>query len=264
MSALPANPDMVEAYLSERAEFGHKPSTLRMAVSAIAFVHAMREVPSPVNHNVRETLKGLAEQYGRGQKQAAALTAEGLAAIRATACLPRRGRGGRMETAEFARRRGLVDIAMVSLMRDALLRVGEAAELTWADLEGEADGTGRLTIRRSKTDREARGAVLFVSGQTMAAMDAMRDGAGPEMPIFGLSVVQMTARLKAAARAAGLGEGYSGHSARVGMARDLARAGTELTALMNAGRWQSHDMPAHYTRAEEAGRGAVARFYGAA
>ena len=262
--ALPAHPDMLEAYLSERAEFGHKPSTLRMAVSAIAFVHAMREVPSPVNHNVRETLKGLAEQYGRGQRQAAALTAEGLAAIRASACLPRRGRGGRMETAEFAQRRGLVDIAMVSLMRDALLRVGEATELTWADLESEADGTGRLTVRRSKTDREGRGAVLFVSGQTMAAMDAVRNDAGPEKRIFGLSVVQMTARIKAAAGAAGLGEGYSGHSARVGMARDLVRAGTELTALMNAGRWQSHDMPAHYTRAEEAGRGAVARFYGAA
>ena len=82
-----------------------------------------------------------------------------------------------METEEFARRRGLVDIAMVSLMRDALLRVGEAAELTWADLECEEDGTGRLTVRRSKTDREARGAVLFVSGQTMAAMDAVRNDA---------------------------------------------------------------------------------------
>ena len=95
VSALPAHPDMVEAYLSERAEFGHKSSTLRTAASAIAFVHAMNEIPSPVNHNVRETLKGLSDQYGRGQKQATALTAEGLAAIRATACLPRRGRGGR-------------------------------------------------------------------------------------------------------------------------------------------------------------------------
>ena len=55
-------------------------------------------------------------------------------------------------------------------------------------------------------------------------------------------------------KAAGLGDGYSGHSSRVGMARDLVRAGTELTALMNAGRWKSHEMPAHYTRAEEAGR----------
>ena len=39
--------------------------------------------------------------------------------------------------------------------------------------------------------------------------------------------------------------------------------GTEFTELMNAGRWKSHEMPAHYTRNEEAGRGAVARYYGA-
>ena len=74
----------------------------------------------------------------------------------------------------------------------------------------------------------------------------------------------MNNRIKAAAVAAGVGEGFSGHSARVGMAQDLVRAGTELTALMNAGRWKSHEMPAHYTRNEEAGRGAVARYYGAA
>ena len=97
----------------------------------------------------------------------------------------------------------------------------------------------------------------------MAALAEIRNGAATDDRIFGLSVVQMTNRIKAAARAAGLGEGYSGHSSRVGMARDLVRAGTELTALMNAGRWKSHEMPTHYTRAEEAGRGAVARYYGA-
>ena len=47
------------------------------------------------------------------------------------------------------------------------------------------------------------------------------------------------------------------------MARDLARAGTELTNLMNAGRWSSTKMPALYTRNETAGRGAVAQFYNA-
>ena len=92
ISELPAHPDMIEAYLSEYAEFGHKPSTLGLAASAIA--HAMSELPNPVTANVRATLSGLSEQYGRGQKQVAALTAEGMAAIRVTACLaaPRTGR----------------------------------------------------------------------------------------------------------------------------------------------------------------------------
>ena len=40
------------------------------------------------------------------------------------------------------------------------------------------------------------------------------------------------------------------------------RAGTELTNLQNAGRWQSPSMPARYSRGQRASRGAVARYYG--
>ena len=45
------------------------------------------------------------------------------------------------------------------------------------------------------------------------------------------------------------------------MALDLTRAGTELPALMTAGRWASPRMPARYTRNEAAGRNAVACYY---
>ena len=258
---LPAAPDMVRAYLAERAELGHKPSTLRLAAAAIARIHSERELPNPITERVRNTLRSLANQYGRGHKQAQALTAEGMAAVRVTACLPRPGRGGRVENAANARLRGLVDIAMLSLMRDALLRIGEAAALRWEDLEDWPTGTGRLTIRRSKTDREGKGAVAFVSRRTMVDLAAIRNGTGPTDSIYGLSARQMRNRIRAAAEAAGLGDGFSGHSARVGMAQDLVRVGTELTALMNAGRWRSHGMPAHYTRNQEAARGAVARYY---
>ena len=65
-----------------------------------------------------------------------------------------------------------------------------------------------------------------------------------------------------AAEAAGLEGRFSGHSCRVGMARDLAATGCELPALMQAGRWASPKMPAVYTRNEQAGRGTVARYYG--
>ena len=69
-------------------------------------------------------------------------------------------------------------------------------------------------------------------------------------------------RLASAAVAAGLGEGFNGHSCRVGMAQDLAAAGVELPALMTAGRWSSEKMPARYTRNQTAARGAIARYYG--
>ena len=79
--------------------------------------------------------------------------------------------------------------------------------------------------------------------------------------MFDLSASQICRRIQAAAKAAGLGSGFSGHSPRVGMAIDLARAGTDMTSLMVAGRWQSPRMPARYTRNEAAGQGAVARLY---
>ena len=80
--------------------------------------------------------------------------------------------------------------------------------------------------------------------------------------MFGLRPNQISRRIKQAAQAAGLGDDFSGHSPRVGMARDLARVGIELPSLMNAGRWRSPAMPAHYTRNESAGKGAVAQFHG--
>ena len=172
------------------------------------------------------------------------------------------GRGGRYESQETARSRGNLDIALISLMRDAMLRVSEAAALGWRDIESEADGTGRLLIRRSKTDAEGQGAVAFLSVPTMAALALIRNEAAAKDSVFGLRPNQISARIKQAAQAADLGDGYSGHSPRVGMARDLARAGTELPSLMNAGRWRSPAMPAHYTRNESAGKGAVAQFHG--
>ncbi len=264
LRALPAAPAQVAAYLAERIEhYGHKPATLQVVAAAITFVHKAAGVEDPcASPEVKRTLRSAARKAGRAQKQAAALTAEALAVIQSTACTPRRGRGGRYESPETASGRGNLDIAVISLMRDAMLRVSEAAALTWQDLGTEADGSGRLLIRRSKTDPEGVGVMAFVSAQTMVMLGLIRNGADESERIFGLRPNQLAQRIKQAARAAGLGDGFSGHSPRVGMARDLARAGIELPRLMTAGRWRSPAMPAHYTRNETAGKGAVAQFYG--
>lgn len=261
--ALPADAAQVAAYLAERIERrGHKPATLKVAAAAIAFVHRTAGLDDPcARPEVKRTLRGATRKAGRAQKQAAALTAEAFAVIRSNAHRPRPGRGGRLESPQTARSRGDFDIALMSLMRDGLLRVSEAAALTWADLQAEPDGSGRLLIRRSKTDPEGRGAVAFVSAATMAALERIRDGASHSAGIFGLSPNQISGRIRRAAQTAGLGDGFSGHSPRVGMAQDLVRAGIELPSLMNAGRWRTPAMPAHYARNETAGRGAVAQFY---
>ena len=115
------------------------------------------------------------------------------------------------------------------------------------------DGSGRLTIRHSKTDKEGEGAVIAITARAMADLEAIRGGAADEDPVFGLSDQQISRRIRAAALAAGLGEGFSGHSGRVGMARRMTANGAPLPVVMRQGRWESERMPARYVRHESAG-----------
>ena len=262
--SIPASPEVVSAYLAGLMQNeGRKPATLKAAASAIGYVHRAIGLEDPcASTQVRGVLSGAVRKMGKTQKQAEALTAEALAKIHSVVYEPRTARGGRTESREEARRRGSLDMALMSLMRDGLLRVSEAEALIWRDLESVSDGTGRLHVQRSKSDQDGEGAVMYISAPTMVFMEAIRCNAAPGDSIFGLRRKQMTNRIKRAAELAGLGDRFSGHSPRVGMARDLARAGCELSSLMNAGRWSSPTMPALYTRNERAARGAVAIYYG--
>ena len=264
--AFPSDAVHISDWITQRAADGRKPGTIRMGLAAVSAAHRQANLPNPTEDaGVRAAMRGITRVAGRAQKQAAGLTAASLAAIRATAFVPRTGRGGSLESVSTAEARGLMDIALVSLMRDGMLRRSEAASLTWGDQVDEGDCTGRLTVARSKTDQEGEGAVLFVSAATIESLRAIRPLAVDDGDsLFGLSAEQIGRRISSASVAAGLGGGFTGHSARVGMAQDFTRAGTELPALMTAGRWQSSTMPARYTRAEQAGRGAIARFYGTA
>ena len=268
-----ANADSLVTYIRERAQgvaIGDrfykpaKPTSLNVACAAISKAYQVAGLPDITKDTrVREALKSHKSRTARAGimvKQAEALTAESMAAIRATALFPRRGRGG-METEEQARRRGLVDIALIGLMRDCLLRRSEAAEVRWSHITLDVDGTGRLFVGVSKTDQEGEGTLLFISSQTMNDLHAIKPEGADDQLVFGLHPRSIGRRIAAAARAAGERGAFSGHSARVGMARDLARAGEELPALMTAGRWKGPEMVARYIAHERAGRGAVARYH---
>ena len=124
----PAHPMHLADWITRRAAEGQKPGTIRMGLSAVAAAHRQANLTNPAeDEGIRATMRGITRSVGRAQKQAAGLTAASLAAIRATACLPRIGRGGSFETPETAEVRGLVDIALISLMRDAqALRSGKS------------------------------------------------------------------------------------------------------------------------------------------
>ena len=136
-----------------------------------------------------------------------------------------------------------MDVALIRTLWDGLLRRSEAAALTWGDIEREEDGSGRLTVRRSKTDQEGEGATLYLSAATMDALAAIRtvDAAAADS-VFSMHPDTVGRRVKAMCEAAGLGEGYSGHSGRIGTAQALVRAGAALPEVMPAGRWQGPAM----------------------
>ena len=254
LSTLPASPQTVVRYLMELASTGSSLSTIRVTAAAIACAHRLQREKSPTGTElVRTTLRGLARNIGRPQRQAQALTLEALEAIRGTALLPKTARGNVPETTAQAKKRGLVDVALCGLLSDGGLRRSEAATLTWKDVERWPDGSGCVTIARSKTDIAGEGAVVAITPRTMRDLEAIRNGAGPDDPVFGFGPRTVANRVKAAARAAGLGEGFSGHSGRVGMARRMSARGASTHAVMKQGRWKNPSMVTSYTRGESAG-----------
>ena len=254
-SVLTASPEVVAAYATELMDDGKSMSTVRLAVSAIVDAHKRVGLESPVNAGVTETLRGLARQVGVSQKQAKPLDADALAAIRATAFTPRRSRGGSLESEGTALKRGRLEVALASVLSDEGLRVSEAAQLRWRDVLNAESGAGLVYIERSKTGQAGEGAYVVITPDTLLALEQLRQDSetwSDDAPVFWLSMSQISRRVDSMARAAGLGEGYSGHSGRVGLAIRMTRRGAPLQAVQTHGRWKSPSMPARYTRGEKA------------
>ena len=261
-TALPAEPEPLARFVDSLAGRGYKPASIHAALAAVGAAHRYSGATNPArSEDVRAAVKGAVREHrdaGGTLRQSAGITAEGLAAIEATAARPRRR--GRGWESPGAAARARLDVALVRTMRDALARVSEAAAWQWGQVQPGPDGSATLTFRRPKTDTDS---TSFLSPATAGALAAIRPpDVDAEARVFGLSTSQLQRRIAAAAKAAGL-EGVSSHGCRVGMAQDLARTREELPAIMQAGGWKNERMVARYTARERAGRGAVARFYAA-
>jgi len=204
-----------------------------MARAAVAKALSLAGKPNPTGEPVSQTLRGLRRQWldAGGQSRQALPIGEGeLAAISATS--------------------GAFDIALAHVLSSCGLRRSEAAALRWDDVQKLDDGSGRIAVRRSKTDQEGEGTIIYASKAAMVALEGLaRDG---EL-VFGISPSQINRRIKAACTRAGLGDGYTSHSGRVGTATRMAARGAPMAVVMRQGRWRTERMVAHYTRSEIAG-----------
>lgn len=165
---------------------------------------------------------------------------------------------------------GLRDAALLRTMSDALLRASELAVIATGDVEREGDGSGRLAIRRSKTDQEAEGAVAYLTPATMTALDTWLAAAAEretgaassssgryEGPVFRrvtrtgavsghapLTTNAVRAVVRKRAAAVGI-DGASGHNCRVGSAQSLIERGASIAI---AGRWKDPGMVVRYAK----------------
>ena len=224
------------------------PATVRRYVTSIAIAHrALGREKTLKSPPVRLALQRMHRKKGRRQDQATGLT------------WPLRQR-----LLEAAGDRLIDDRnrALLAVAYDAMLRRAELVSLQVVDLLEELQGDGSLLVRRSKTDGEGRGEIVWVGPDTVRLVRAWRDRAGiGDGRLFRsvgkggrigerLHPCQVPRIFKAMAREAGLPDavagGLSGHSARVGAAQDMVAAGIELPAILHAGRWKSTAMVNRY------------------
>ena len=242
----------------------------------ITHLHAQGKAPATISQVVA-AVKWYTKYHG-GQTIAGVITERTLAGVRREGKGRGRGQVDGLDWQEVEQicavaestktLSGLRDAAMMRLMSDCLLRVGEVVAVNVGDIK-----QGVLTLHQSKTDQEGVGGTLYVGKPTLQAIERYREQGGLEGGALfrrvrfhrhigkgRLSAVGARLAIKARAEAAGVAGFISGHSLRVGSAMSLAQAGASVVEMQVAGRWKSPQMPAHYARGELAARGAIARF----
>jgi len=268
---LPATPETVAAFVLYCKEAGKKPATVRRYLSTIARFHRAAQLFNPCAAEVVQMeLKGMTNEVSSRQRQARAL--------------------GMAEIQEFLKSAGhsmpaTRERAMLCVAYDAMARRSELIAIDVEDVKLLKDGTGRLLIRRSKTDQAGEGHVAYLSRQTVRHLKAwlkaadIKEGAVFRR-IIGRGVVTYDAKgrgrigerlspeavaraFKAVARWIKLPdedvEQVSGHSVRVGATQDLLALNMDLASVMREGRWTTVRMPMRYGEHVMAARGGMAR-----
>jgi integrase len=147
LTALPATPEVVGAYLAAAGE-GYAMQTLRRRVAAIARASGVAGHPLDTKHPaIRETLRGIGRTHGSRGRRSAALTTDEIRKL-SDACGP-----------ELT---GLRDRALLLTGFAGALRRSELVGLDVEHLAWSEDGV-RLLLTKSKTDKDGEGAEVMIT-----------------------------------------------------------------------------------------------------
>jgi integrase len=258
-TTLPSTPEIVADFLDAQAE-QFKPATLTRRKAAISSIHKDMGQQDPTkNRLVTVALKRAYRKQGRRQRQARPLNRDVV---------------DQMLTLD---RKGIIavrDAALLSTAYDTGCRRSELVSIQAEDIDRMDDGSATVLIRKAKTDQEGNGQVRYLAPDTVSKIDQWLDRSKIESgPLFRsifngkvkesqLPPRDVSRRFKAMAAAAlidaSIASTYSGHSTRVGMAQDMAAAGIDLIAIMQAGGWKTPTTVSRYVERLGAQRGAAA------
>jgi integrase len=252
-SALPASPLVVAAYLAHLDVEGLGPSSIDVALAAIADRHKARRLPLPSNDPlVRDVRAGIRARRGTCPRTKAALGPFELQEI-CSALPPDIG--------------GTRDRALFLVGFGAALRRSELVALRVQDVAWHARGIV-VHVARSKTDQHGAGVGVPIHAAPgplcpVVALRAWLDEARIESgPIFrsvskwgrvgtkALTAPHVAERLKRAARRVGLDpREIAGHSLRSGFATTAANVGANLPEIGRITRHASEGQLRKYIRA---------------
>src|SRR6266478_1310488 len=147
VSALPAAPETVAAYLAAQARTS-RPSTLGRRVAAIRYAHKLAELPLPTDaEGVKATMRGIRRTLGSAKIRKAPAVAAAMLGMVAGA------------PDNLA---GLRDRALLLLGFAGAFRRSELVALDVNDIE-ETEAGLRVTIRYSKTDQDGQGVTIAIA-----------------------------------------------------------------------------------------------------
>lgn len=246
-------------YLAVLFERGIAPATATVAVAGVADRAKREGLPSPFGGRTAGALSAFRRNAAhRGSGQVAGISWE-----QADRMSDLAESGGKPA--------GLRDALVIRLASDCMLRVSEVSALDVADISFVDDWL-RVVVRRSKTDQEGNGSVLYGGPPTARLARrwlrkvSIADGAlfRPVNKAGRIATNRLSSRtvreiIKHWAVHAGISDYISGHSLRVGTAQSLRDAGATTPELMAAGRWKRVETMACYTSTQDAATGPVAR-----
>ena len=234
--SLPATPETVAEYVADMAQ-RYRPSTIGRRLAGISVAHQLAGYETPTkNATVGAVVTGVRRTLGTAPDQHAAA---GIGEVRRMV--------SRLDLDTLP---GLRDRALLLVGFALAARRSELVALQVADLETREEGYA-VTVRRSKTDQEARGTTRALPRGTdpetcpVQALAAWVSAAGiTEGPIFravdrwgtvaptALTAGAVADVVKRSAARAGLDPArYSGHSLRAGFCTTAAARGASERAI---------------------------------